>query len=107
MVSGGNSLAASWSAVSGAEWYQFYVIQPPPAGPGGGALTVAAREVVGHQRVGAAGAVGRRQRLGGGLHGQRLRAVQLGAVDQPGGSEPERAAAGAAARRLDGGRAPG
>ena len=46
MVSG-NSLAASWTAVGGAEWYQLYVIQPPPAGPGGGALTVAAREVVG------------------------------------------------------------
>ena len=47
MVGGGNALDASWSAIGGAEWYQLYVIQPPPAGPGGGALTVAAREVVG------------------------------------------------------------
>jgi choice-of-anchor B domain-containing protein len=47
VVGGGNSLAVSWSVVGGAEWYQLYVIQPPPAGPGGGALTVAAREVVG------------------------------------------------------------
>jgi len=47
VVSGGNSLAGTWTAVSGAEWYQLYVIQPPPAGPCGGALTVAAREVVG------------------------------------------------------------
>jgi hypothetical protein len=43
----GSMLTVSWNAVAGAEWYQVYVIQPPPAGPGGGALTVAAREVVG------------------------------------------------------------
>jgi glucose/arabinose dehydrogenase len=47
VVNGGNSLNATWTAVSGAEWYQLFVIQPPPAGPGGGALTVAARQVVG------------------------------------------------------------
>jgi hypothetical protein len=43
----GSNLTINWNAVNGAEWYQIYVIQPPPAGPGGGALTVAAREVVG------------------------------------------------------------
>jgi predicted outer membrane repeat protein len=46
VVSGGNSLAVTWSSVSGAEWYQLYVIQSS-GGPGGGAVTVAAREVVG------------------------------------------------------------
>jgi hypothetical protein len=44
-VSGGNSLSATWTAVSGAEWYQLQVVQLPPAGPGGGALTVASRQV--------------------------------------------------------------
>jgi len=43
----GNALDVAWTAVAGAEWYQLYVIQPPPAGPGGSALTVAARQVVG------------------------------------------------------------
>ena len=43
-VSGGNSLTCSWSAVSGADVYSFYVVQPT-GGPGGGALTVAARLV--------------------------------------------------------------
>jgi hypothetical protein len=47
VVSGGNSLAVSWTAVTGAEWYQVQVVQPRPAGPGGGALTVAARQVSG------------------------------------------------------------
>jgi hypothetical protein len=47
VVSGGNSLTASWTAVAGAEWYQLQVVQPRPAGPGGGALTVAARQVSG------------------------------------------------------------
>jgi hypothetical protein len=46
-VSGGNKLNASWTAVSGTEWYQLQVVQPPPAGPGGGALSVAARQIVG------------------------------------------------------------
>ena len=45
MVSG-NSLNAAWTAIGGAEWYQLYVVQPS-GGPGGGALTVAARQVVG------------------------------------------------------------
>jgi hypothetical protein len=45
VVNGGNSLTASWTAVTGAEWYQIQVIQPRPAGPGGSALTVAARQV--------------------------------------------------------------
>ncbi len=44
-VTGGNSLTCTWSAVSGADAYQVQVVQPPPAGPGGGALTVAARQV--------------------------------------------------------------
>jgi hypothetical protein len=41
---GANSLTATWTAVTGADLYRFQVIQPG-AGPGGGALTVAAREV--------------------------------------------------------------
>jgi len=44
-VTAGNSLTCTWSAVSGADAYQVQVVQPPPAGPGGGALTVAARQV--------------------------------------------------------------
>jgi pimeloyl-ACP methyl ester carboxylesterase len=43
-VSGGNSLTCSWSAVSGADVYSFYVVQPT-GGPGGGALSVATRLV--------------------------------------------------------------
>ena len=50
-VSGGNSLTVSWTAVAGAEWYQVQVVQPRPAGPGGSALTVAARQVVGATTV--------------------------------------------------------
>ena len=46
VVSNGNSLAVNWTSIGGAEWYQLYVIQPS-SGPNGGALTVAAREVVG------------------------------------------------------------
>ena len=46
-MTSGNSLAVNWTAIGGAEWYQLYVIQPAPAGPGGGALAVAAREIVG------------------------------------------------------------
>ncbi len=45
-VSGGNSLTCTWSSVSGANFYQIQVIQPD-TGPGGGALTVAARQVSG------------------------------------------------------------
>ena len=45
VVSGGNQLAVAWSAVAGADMYQVQVVQPAPAGPGGGALTVAARQV--------------------------------------------------------------
>jgi hypothetical protein len=40
-----NTLTCTWAAVSGADLYQIQVVQPPPAGPGGGALTVAARQV--------------------------------------------------------------
>jgi hypothetical protein len=46
-VSNGNTLDVSWTSVAGAEWYQVQVVQPRPAGPGGGALTVAARQVTG------------------------------------------------------------
>jgi hypothetical protein len=46
-VSGGNSLTCTWSPVSRADAYRVQVVQPPPAGPGGGALTVAARQVSG------------------------------------------------------------
>lgn len=51
VVSGGNSLTVDWTAVAGAEWYQVQVVQPAPAGPGGGALTVAARQVAGATNV--------------------------------------------------------
>jgi hypothetical protein len=44
-VTGGSSLTCTWSAVAGADLYQLQVVQPPPAGPGGGAVTVAARQV--------------------------------------------------------------
>jgi hypothetical protein len=44
VVTGGNSLAATWTSVPGADFYSIYVIQPT-GGPGGGALTVAARLV--------------------------------------------------------------
>jgi hypothetical protein len=52
VVNGGNSLSMSWTAVpGGTEWYQVQVVQPRPAGPGGGALTVAARQVFGATNV--------------------------------------------------------
>jgi hypothetical protein len=41
----GSTLNVTWNAVGGADLYQIQVVQPPPAGPGGGALTVAARQV--------------------------------------------------------------
>ena len=44
LVSGGNSLFAQWTAVAGSDFYEILVVQPAPAGPGGGALTVAARQ---------------------------------------------------------------
>jgi hypothetical protein len=44
-VTGGNSLTCNWTSVPRAEAYQVLVVQPPPAGPGGGALAVAARQV--------------------------------------------------------------
>lgn len=34
----------SWNTVENADTYRIQVVQPPPAGPGGGALTVAAKE---------------------------------------------------------------
>lgn len=43
-VSGGNSLSAQWTSVANADFYEILVVQPAPAGPGGGALTVAARQ---------------------------------------------------------------
>lgn len=45
-VTGGNNLAVSWTGVTGADSYRVQVIQPT-GGPGGGALTVAARQVSG------------------------------------------------------------
>ena len=44
-VAGGNSLTCNWNAVTNADAYQIQVVQAPPAGPGGGALTVAAKQV--------------------------------------------------------------
>lgn len=44
-VAGGNSLTCNWNAVLNADAYQVQVVQAPPAGPGGGALTAAARQV--------------------------------------------------------------
>lgn len=46
-VSGGNALSCAWGAVAHADTYQVLVVQPPPAGPGGGALAVAAVVVSG------------------------------------------------------------
>ncbi|MEO8191779.1 MAG: hypothetical protein ABI682_15705 [Acidobacteriota bacterium] len=46
-VTGGNSLAVTWTGVTGADSYQVQMIQPA-GGPGGGALTVAARQVSGN-----------------------------------------------------------
>ena len=46
-VDGANLATVAWTTVAGAEWYQLFVVQPAPAGPGGGALTVAARQVIG------------------------------------------------------------
>ena len=43
-VSGGNSLTVTWNAVVGADFYRLEVVQPT-GGPGGGALTVAARQI--------------------------------------------------------------
>jgi hypothetical protein len=42
-ISGGSTLNAQWTAVAGADFYEILVVQPAPAGPGGGALTAAAR----------------------------------------------------------------
>jgi hypothetical protein len=44
-ISGGNSLTCNWGPVANADTYQVLVVQPPPAGPGGGALTAAAVQV--------------------------------------------------------------
>ena len=44
-VSGGNSLTCNWNSVANADAYQIQVVQAPPAGPGGGALTAAAKQV--------------------------------------------------------------
>jgi hypothetical protein len=41
----GNQLKVTWTAVPGADLYRIQVVQPPPAGPGGGALTVIAQQV--------------------------------------------------------------
>lgn len=41
----GNALSLAWTAVGAADLYRVEVVQPPPAGPGGGALTVASRQV--------------------------------------------------------------
>jgi hypothetical protein len=43
----GNDLTVVWSSISGADLYQVQVVQPAPAGPGGGALTVASQQVSG------------------------------------------------------------
>jgi hypothetical protein len=43
-VTGGNSLTCTWSSVPDADVYRVYVVQPT-GGPGGGALTVAARQI--------------------------------------------------------------
>ena len=42
-VANGSLLTAVWTSVPGADVYDVQVVQPAPAGPGGGALTVAAR----------------------------------------------------------------
>lgn len=44
-ISSQNQVSCTWSAVPGADLYQVRAVQPPPAGPGGGALTVASNQV--------------------------------------------------------------
>ncbi len=44
-ISNQNQVSCTWSAVAGADLYQIRAVQPPPAGPGGGALTVASNHV--------------------------------------------------------------
>ncbi len=44
----GTTLSLAWTPVSGADVYDIQVVQPPPAGPGGGALTVASGRVSGN-----------------------------------------------------------
>ncbi len=45
VVGADGRLTASWNAVTGADLYLLQVVQPAPAGPGGGALTVASARV--------------------------------------------------------------
>jgi hypothetical protein len=42
-VANGNQLTAAWTSVANADVYDVQVVQPAPAGPGGGALTVASQ----------------------------------------------------------------
>ncbi|MFI5168039.1 MAG: fibronectin type III domain-containing protein [Thermoanaerobaculales bacterium] len=44
-TSGASSLTTCWVAVPGADFYDLQVLQPLPAGPGGGALAVVAKQV--------------------------------------------------------------
>jgi hypothetical protein len=40
----GNLATIAWTGVAGADLYRVELVQPPPAGPGGGALTIASRQ---------------------------------------------------------------
>jgi hypothetical protein len=46
-ITGGNVVNVSWTPAANADLYAIQVVQPPPAGPGGGALTVASIRVAG------------------------------------------------------------
>jgi hypothetical protein len=47
-VFGGNQLEIKWQPVTNADLYVVQAVQPPPAGPGGGALTVASGRTSAH-----------------------------------------------------------
>ncbi len=46
-VTNGNRVTVNWTSVPNADLYLVQVVQPPPAGPGGGALTVASQRTSG------------------------------------------------------------
>ncbi|MFN8642843.1 MAG: hypothetical protein U0802_14775 [Candidatus Binatia bacterium] len=107
VVSGGdNALAVSWTSVSGADFYQLLVIQPPPAGRRWRPHRGRARSGR-HQRQRAAAADRRRQRHRRRMQRQRLRAVQQRLADHRRRPQSERAADRPTAGRLGGRRSAG
>ena len=107
VVSGGNSLSASWTAVAGAEWYQ---VQVDPAAAGGpGRLGADRGGAPGGRRdqrdAAGAGRTGLRDRRR--VQRRRLRAVQQRDGHQSDRAEPGGAAGRLAARRIGGERSVG